>query len=212
MVTLLFETIPLLRGALVVQLNAHPLITKILCLPAIDELESHISAQKPDLLWLDGAIESVRQAQLVKFIHKQYPTLKTLVFGGQEQVMEVKKLFKQGLHAYLPKSSTACEIDEAIASLSMGSHYLPTSFQATISFWLSSLPAKKSGCNKLTEREKEVLMLIVDEFTTIEIAQKLFISQCTVETHRINLIHKLGVKNTAGLVREAISNQLYSFS
>ena len=74
--------------------------------------------------------------------------------------------------------------------------------------WLTeSAPKKKTGC-KLTQREQEVLQLIVDEFTTTEIAKKLFIGQCTVETHRIKLIQKLGVKNTAGLVREAVQRQL----
>jgi len=61
----------------------------------------------------------------------------------------------------------------------------------------------------LTPRENEVLQLIVEEHTINEIAKKLFISQCTVETHRVNLIHKLGVKNTAGLVRVAFEAGLY---
>lgn len=61
----------------------------------------------------------------------------------------------------------------------------------------------------MTRREKEVLQLIMDEYTTREIASKLFISHCTVETHRINLIQKLGVKNTAGMVRVAFEYGLF---
>ncbi|MCO6477059.1 MAG: response regulator transcription factor [Phaeodactylibacter sp.] len=66
-------------------------------------------------------------------------------------------------------------------------------------------PKKK----KLTEREQEVLQLIIEEYTTKEIAKKLFISSCTVETHRLNIIQKLGVRNTAGIVREAMRMDLF---
>jgi len=61
---------------------------------------------------------------------------------------------------------------------------------------------------KLTAREKEILALIIKEFTTEEIAAKIFISTKTVESHRSNLIQKLGVKNTAGLVRVAFEKGL----
>jgi len=60
----------------------------------------------------------------------------------------------------------------------------------------------------LTRREKEVLQLIVEENTTEEIARRLFISPCTVETHRANILGKLGVRNVAGIVREAMRREL----
>ncbi|MCR9014596.1 helix-turn-helix transcriptional regulator [Aquiflexum sp. XJ19-11] len=71
-----------------------------------------------------------------------------------------------------------------------------------------AVPAKHS----LTKREKEILQLIVEEYTTQEIANKLFISFCTVETHRLHLIQKMGVRNTAGLVREAVARNIYPIS
>jgi DNA-binding CsgD family transcriptional regulator len=63
---------------------------------------------------------------------------------------------------------------------------------------------------KLTKREKEIINLIVNEYTTSEIAEKLFISEKTVETHRKNLLQKLNVRNTAGLVRIAMEKGLLS--
>ena len=61
---------------------------------------------------------------------------------------------------------------------------------------------------KLTRREKEILTLILEELTTVEIAEKLFLSPKTVETHRLNMMQKLNVKNTAGLVKLTISHSL----
>ena len=74
------------------------------------------------------------------------------------------------------------------------------------------MPGKNVSTNpllpRITRREKEILKLIVDEHTTQEISEKLFISLSTVETHRANLLSKLNVRNTAGLVRVAVEKGL----
>lgn len=87
--------------------------------------------------------------------------------------------------------------------------YIPASMSKAFATWITVADHKKKQDNKLTQREQEILQLIVEEFTTSEIAKKLYIGQCTVETHRINLIQKLGVKNVAGLVRVALEAGLY---
>ncbi|MBL7828068.1 MAG: response regulator transcription factor [Saprospiraceae bacterium] len=206
--TILHESIPLLRGALSVHLNGHIQISSLQILDTTNQLEDIIAKSKTDLLWLDGSLEAVSSQSLIGNLKKKFPDLKILVFGNETDVIEIKKIFKQGAHAYLCKTCEAGEINDAIEALAQGKSYLPPSFQSTLHFWISTPDDKKMRNQRLTDREKEVLQLIVDEFTTIEIAKKLFISQCTVETHRLKLIQKLGVKNTAGLVREAIANRL----
>ncbi len=142
-------------------------------------------------------------------IRKKFPGLKILLFGENESMPAIRKYFKQGIFAYLPKTADPLEIETALSYLESGEPYVSPSLSHALSHWLTdTVRKKKPGCN-LTQREQEVLHLIVEEFTTPEIAKQLYISNCTVETHRINLIQKLGVKNVAGLVREAIQRQLY---
>ena len=104
------------------------------------------------------------------------------------------------------KNSSLDEIILGIDTVSQGKLYLHESlgdvfFNKTNSFRSDYIP-------KLTRREKEILKLILDENTTIEIANKLFISISTVETHRANLFLKTGVKNMAGLIKIAIEKNL----
>jgi len=151
----------------------------------------------------------VKGSGLIRSLQKKVPNTKILLFGSGENLPDIKKYFKQGIHGYLPKTAIAGDIRLAIEAVMAGRLYVPASVHRTFAAWLTDpLPKKKPG-HSLTPRENEVLQLIVEEHTTNEIAKKLFISQCTVETHRVNLIHKLGVKNTAGLVRVAFEAGLY---
>ncbi len=175
----------------------------------LHNLESVISEFQPNVLWLDATIPEVHDGSAFQAIHKNYPRLKILLFGSGETVPEVRKYFKQGIYAYLPKAADAAEIESALACVESGELYVPASLNKAFASWVTNpVGKKKPGC-KLTQREQEILQLIVEEFTTMEIAKKLYICKCTVETHRINLIEKLGVKNVAGLVREAIQRELY---
>lgn len=209
MKTLIVENIPLLREALLLQLEP---ICQLSVLPAaaLEQFESFPSGETPELLWLDGTLRTVKETGLIQFIRRKFPETRILVFGVDETVPEIKKLFKQGIHAYLPKSSSAEDIQKALEEIIAGNLYIPAFLTKTFSSWLLEASRKKKRDHELTERETQILFLIVEEHTTNEIAQKLFISHCTVETHRINMIHKLGVKNTAGLVRVAFEAGLYS--
>ena len=209
MKTLLVENIPLLREALVLLLNSTGQFTILPSYP-IENFVSTPPNEIPELLWLDATEKAIKETDLIKSLRRKYPNTRILIFGAGETVPEIKNLFKQGIHAYLPKSSSAEEIQEALEEVIAGNLYIPAFITKTFSSWLLEASRKKKPQNELTQRETEILFLIVEEHTTNEIARKLFISQCTVETHRINMIHKLGVKNTAGLVRVAFEAGLYN--
>jgi len=209
MKTLLVENIPLLREALLLQLESSCQIT-VLPSAELEHFDSFPSGEIPEFLWLDGTVKAIQETNLIQLIRRKFPDTRILIFGADESVPEIKKLFKQGIHAYLPKSSTAAEIQKALEEVMAGHLYIPAALTKTFSSWLLEASRKKKREHELTQRETEILFLIVEEHTTNEIAQKLFISHCTVETHRINMIHKLGVKNTAGLVRVAFEAGLYS--
>lgn len=188
--TALIEAIPLLQEALIRQLESSEQITVTIVLSNLDNLPQLLGAEPPDLIWLDGAITDLRDSDLIRSLRKEVPNTKLLLFGSGETVPDIKKYFKQGIHAYLPKTATTGEIHLAIEAMIAGKLYISASLQWTFTSWLTDPLRKKKPGHKLTQRENEVLRLIVEEHTTNEIAKKLFISQCTVETHRVNLIQK----------------------
>lgn len=210
MKTLVIEAFPLLRDALLSQLESNEHITAVREAENMAQAKTLLDEWKPDLIWLDGALPEVRQEQIVKHLRRAYPQSKILLFGAGDTIPEIKNYFKQGIHAYLPKTAGPGDIAEALSNIMAGNLYVPPSLNRTFTSWLTDPMRKKKRGSEITQREKEVLSLIVEEHTTGEIAKKLFISYCTVETHRINLIQKLGVKNTAGLVRVAFEAGLYN--
>lgn len=205
----LIEAIPLLLQAICQTIESKSDNKVSYQASTMSNLEEILLVNNPDLLWLDTAIQAVRDGSVLKSLKKKHPDLKILFFGVDETVPEIRKYFKQGVCGYLPKTANAEEIEFALHRLESGHCYVPVSLQSTFSTWLTDSDGHKKVKCKITEREKEVLQLIIEEFTTLEIAQKLYISNYTVESHRNNLIQKLGVKNVAGLVREAMQRQLY---
>jgi DNA-binding NarL/FixJ family response regulator len=117
----------------------------------------------------------------------------------------VKKMLKMGCMGYILKDSDDVTILKAIETVQNGGQFLSPLLQQQL---VEDMFGGKRKNNHLTRREKEILQLIVHEHTNQEIADKLFISLHTVENHRISLLHKLEVKNTAGLVKVALETGL----
>ena len=203
----------MLREALHHQLSEHEHISDLQSVSNISAALAVCSESEPsELLWLDGTLLDVKSEQTIKAFRRAVPHLNILIFGSGESVLEIKNYYKQGVLAYLCKTATAEDIRAALTEVTDGHLYVPPSLANTFAEWLVDPLYRKKPKQSLTRREKEVLNLIVEEHTAHEIAGKLFISQCTVDTHRINLIQKLGVKNTAGLVRVACEAGLYQRS
>ncbi len=145
--------------------------------------------------------------ELCKAIRKKYPEIKVLALTTFNEVSFITNMMKSGASGYLLKNTTKEELITAIKTIQKGEQYLAREVQEKL---ISASFGKKDTAfiPRLTRREKEVLKLILEEFTTKEIAEKLFISNATVETHRLHLLNKLGVRNTAGLVKVAIEKGL----
>lgn len=118
----------------------------------------------------------------------------------------ITRAVRAGMQGYVLKTAGRQEFISAIEKVAAGEQFYSDAAKNTILFSLAG--QRKEGPDTLTGREKEVLHLIADELTTQEISEKLFISPYTVETHRKNLIRKLGVKNVAGLIRYACEHGL----
>jgi len=145
--------------------------------------------------------------ELCKIITKKYVNTKVLALTTFNESSIISGMMKNGASGYLLKNTSSTELIEAVKAVNNGAQYLAKEVQEKL---ISSTLGQQSSSYipKLTRREKEVLKLITEEFTTNEIAEKLFISKATVETHRLHLLSKLDVRNTAGLVKVAIQKGL----
>jgi DNA-binding NarL/FixJ family response regulator len=165
-------------------------------------------AVKPDWIWLDGTNPLIKSRHFLKNLKKLNKDLKVIVFGQNDSISDIHGYYQQGIFGYLPKTSGRDDILEMIHSVKDGNVFISNTLLQCVNSWTGT-PIKKHINYQLTPREKEVLNLIVEEYSTKEIADKLFVCPCTIETHRLNLIQKLEVKNTAGLVRKAVQERLW---
>ena len=170
-----------------------------------DDLLEGLGQQQPDVLMLDMFMPGKSGIELATIISKQYPGVKILALTNVDIIPQVKKMLQQGAAGYLLKDAAPAVIIDAIRRVAAGEKYLYADLQKQI---MENLFDPKATRHVITRREKEILELIVNEYTNQEIADKLYLSLRTVENHRNNLLQKLGVKNTAGLVKAAISQGL----
>ena len=162
-----------------------------------------------DVAILDVNMPVMNGIETTKEIVKKYTAVKALILTMHNRKEFIVELIAAGASGYLLKNCNKSELMDAIISVHKNVDYFGREVTETV---IESLKKIKRGelhpAVELSKREIEVLQLIAKEFTTKEIGEKLFISENTVETHRRNLISKLNVRNTAGLVRYAVENKI----
>lgn len=166
---------------------------------AMDKLKH----QPVDIVIADINLPEVSGIELTARIKKEYPGIKVLAMSTFKERSYISQMIKNGASGYLVKSASKEEIEAAIQSANEGKLYLSLDIN---SIDLNS--EVTSDVPVVSRREKEVLQLIVDGLTNPQIAEKLFISLHTVDSHRKNLLAKFNVNNTASLIRVAIKNNL----
>ena len=157
-----------------------------------------------DVILMDINLPDMSGIDLCKVIRENYPGIMVLALSTFNQGTYISKMMESGANGYLLKNAGRHEIIQALHDVVKGKTYL--SFEAGQA--LKSAILSNPQQPLLTKREKEILLLITEGLTNIQIGEKLFISIDTVESHRKNLYSKLGVKNTAMLMRYAIENDL----
>ena len=165
------------------------------------EVMSFLENNHVDIVLLDLNMPEMNGLETCKLINKQFSDLKVLILSMMSEVKLVKMLVKSGAHGYMLKNSGQEELSAAIRKIVSGKSF----FDARVVEQMMNSGTKKTSkpnsvMPSLTRREKEILQLIIKEHTSQEIAKQLFVSVGTVETHRRNMISKMGVRNMAGLV------------
>jgi DNA-binding NarL/FixJ family response regulator len=171
---------------------------------ALELLEKH----KINLLITDVEMENIDGIELSKIVKNKYPGIKIIIVTMHSARWKIAKLMEQDIDAIVLKSKIDYEeIRIAIQKVRSGERFYSPEIK---DLFFEEKPSVQNVPN-LTTREKEILICTCQGLTIKEIAGKLYIADCTVQTHRKNLLIKLKVKNQLGLVREAIRYGFYNF-
>jgi DNA-binding NarL/FixJ family response regulator len=173
-----------------------------------DALLKRLKEDQPDVLFLDIQMPGSNGIDLCKQITRDYPDVKVIALTNFEESHYIKQMMRNGAQGYLLKNTDQNTLIEAIETVYKGQQYIDKYMQNALLNEMIS--GKKRNISEvfLTKRELEILELIAKEHTNQEIADKLFISLRTVQTHRLNITQKLDAKNTAALVKEAYKRGL----
>jgi DNA-binding NarL/FixJ family response regulator len=153
--------------------------------------------QQPDVLLLDINLPDKSGIDLCKEIKEKYPDIQILGLSSFNQQSYIQKMIHNGASGYVLKNASGEEIVNAIETAKRGDTFLSSEARVTMR------ENKDAQIPVITRREKEVLKLIAEGLTNKEMAEKLFISTTTVDTHRNSLLSKFNVKNTANLISMA---------
>jgi DNA-binding NarL/FixJ family response regulator len=162
-----------------------------------------LKKNKTEVVLLDINLPDVSGIDLCKKIHKEFPEIKIIGISTFSERSYISRMIENGASGYLIKSASAEEIAEAIDTVLHDKMYVSVSLEHVVKP-LSILPS--DSLPALTKREKEILQLISEGLTNNQIAEKLFISPLTVDSHRKNLLTKLNANNTASLIKIGIQN------
>lgn len=167
---------------------------------------------KPDIILLDLSMPEMNGLDALKVLKEKYPLVRVIILSSHEVEGFILATIQAGANGYLAKNAEPEEVEQAIREVYKNDFY----------FTLPMLQIMRKGLVKkanaikldeqdnLTNREKEVLGLICKQLSSHEIAEKLFLSNRTVEGHRNNLLLKTKSRNTAGLVLYALKNKLFT--
>lgn len=162
-----------------------------------------IKTENPDIVITDINMPEISGIELTTVIREEFPNVKIIAMSTFKERSYIAQMIQQGASGYLLKSASKEEIEEAILTVNANKLYM------SINLELSNQEQQEmKKIPVLTSREKEVLILIAEGFTNTQIADKLFISAYTVDSHRKNLLTKFEVNNTAGLIKLAARNGL----
>jgi len=207
---LLADDHPMVRSGLIKLLE--PFKEFVIVGEASDGEEAVAMTKKlmPDVLVIDLSMPKISGIEATKTIRRDFPSVKVLVLTMYDNEEYVYQILKSGAGGYLLKNSGRDELAAAIRAVAQGGRF----FSTRVSEIMTEAYLRKSEARDnlslnddlpLTKREREVLQYIADGFNNSQIAEKLFISARTVETHRTNIMQKLNIHDTANLVRFALN-------
>ena len=166
-----------------------------------DQALGFLQRRAVDAMLVDYSMKGLSCAELIRQSKVSHPDIRVVVLSMHDDVSVVRDVMEAGADAFVLKQDSPDQLLAALVNVMAGQRFFSTGAAGAL-----SRPASQSEI--LSDREKEIVTLIVQEFNSREIAEKLFISENTVETHRKNIFRKTGVDNLVGLVKFALANGL----
>ena len=169
-----------------------------------EEALEFLKMNEVDLIITDYSMPGMDGLSLLNTVKRVAPHTKIILLSMHDEVHLVKEILKAGVNGYVLKNDTHKELLNAIHDVRRGKVYLSSDVNKML---ITNLNNPDEG-KLLTDREREILKLIAKEYTNKDIAEELFISERTVETHRKNIFKKTGTNSLVGLIKFAYANNL----
>ncbi|MEQ9465907.1 MAG: response regulator transcription factor [Ekhidna sp.] len=168
--------------------------------PSAEELFELLEKEAVNIVLVDITMPGMNGLEVIETAREKYPEVRFIVLTMHAEGQYVVKAVRNGAYGYLIKNADENELITAIKNVANGKKY----FNSEISqLMIGNMAIEGESHKKLSDREMEVLTLVSEGLTTKEIAEQLFVSARTVETHRVNMMKKLKVQNTAELIKKA---------
>ena len=200
----------------IVRQGLRSLLEKLDGFECIGEVDDGVEAVKsakelcPDVVIMEGVLPRISGIEATQQIKAALPNTKVVILSTLAPGNSVMRALQAGASAYVPKDSAFEELSLALATIRKGAIYLSPSITKPAELLSPSHRRGPPLGNRLTDRELQVLRLIADGNSTKEIAARLAVSVKTVETHRKQIMDKLGIRNIAGLTKYCIREGLTS--
>ncbi len=158
---------------------------------------------RPDVIVLDAKLPGLNGVDLLRRLTKILTNLRVLVFSGHENPVLVREMLEAGAHGFVEKTAGLFEFKKGLETVANGGTYFGPAVAALLRNVVAN-PSASASSDFLTDREREILQLVAESYSTKEIAAKLGISVKTVDNHRTNLMRKLNLHDVASLTRYAL--------
>jgi len=166
---------------------------------------------QPNIVIMDIVMADLNGIEATEQICRECPATRVVMLSMQSSSESILRSLKAGASGYLLKESAGRELINAIYTVNSGQRYLSTKVSdQMVGAYLEQTQGIHDPLSVLSQREREVLQLVVEGQTSAEIAKKLFLSVKTIETYRSRLMQKLGIKNIPSLIKFAIQHGLTS--
>lgn len=212
---LLIDDHPLFLDGLQLMLGSNKNINIIgVCSNGKEALQFLETNSKVDLVLMDINMPIMNGYETSLHLSKQHPNIKIIALSMYVEHTNIRKMLEAGVSGYVYKNADAETLSTAIKTVMAEDYFIEEEAQYILKDYLNKVKDEEKGYYKfknfeLTKREKEIVKLIMEGLTNNEIANQLFVSSRTVDTHRKNVLSKLGLKNTATLVKYAMENKVY---
>jgi len=194
---------PMILEGMKAMMSQISFVSLVACCTSAFEAMEVLDRQRVDMVITDISMPEVNGVDLCGRIQRDHPSVKVLAMSTFKERSFVGQMLQQGASGYLLKSAGREEIEQAILNVFEGKLYISNEVG-----WGREAQKQMERLPILSSREKEVLQLIAEGLPNNQIAEKLFLSAHTVDTHRKNLLTKFGVNNTASLIHFASKHNI----